>query len=404
MLSDKQCKAAVCPSDKKSKRFYDERGLYLQVSASSKRWFFKYSVEGVEKRLAIGSYPETTLAGARNARDEARAKQTKGIDPVSDKMLEKLTRKTAAARSFEAVANEWFEQNKPGWSNSHAIRERRNLDKDLLPHFAARPIADIKSIQMLAAVRLVQERSLSIAHRVLSTASQVFKYAVATARTDHNVCADIQSALPRHRKKHFGATTDPVTLGQLLLAIKTYQGGMIVRTALQLAPMLFQRPNELRGMAWAEVDLEKALWTIPSARMKRTQEGKLNGQPHLVPLPTQAVALLTKLKPFTGHSTLCFHGERSHDRPISDNTLRAALLTLGYSSDTQTIHGFRATARTLLAETLCIDPLIIEAQLAHEVKDANGRAYNRTTYINQRAEMMQKWADYLDSLQKLLTK
>ena len=198
--------------------------------------------------------------------------------------------------------------------------------------------------------------------------------------------------------KHFAAITDPIKLGELVRVIRGYQGGPIVRAALQLAPMLFQRPGELRAAAWAEFDLDAALWTIPAARMKRSVDGKRNGDPHLVPLPEQAVSLLRKLLPITGHSALCFHGERSHDRPISDNTLRAALLTLGYGPEIQSVHGFRATARTLLAEELNIDPLVIEAQLAHAVKDANGRAYNRTQYLKQRTMMMQKWADYLDKL------
>jgi len=171
-----------------------------------------------------------------------------------------------------------------------------------------------------------------------------------------------------------------------------------VRAALQLAPLLFQRPGELRAAAWAEFDLDAAMWTIPAARMKRSVDGKRNGDPHQVPLSTQAVEILRKLHPITGHSALCFYGERSHDRPISDNTLRAALMTLGYGPDKQSVHGFRATARTLLAEELNIDPLVIEAQLAHAVKDANGRAYNRTQYLKHRTAMMQQWADYLDKL------
>lgn len=180
--------------------------------------------------------------------------------------------------------------------------------------------------------------------------------------------------------------------------IRGYQGGPIVRVALQLAPMLFQRPGELRGMAWSELDLDAALWTIPAERMKRKVEGKKNGIPHIVPLPTQAVNLLRTLLPLTGKGTFVFPGERSRDRPISDNTLRAALLTLGYGPTVQSVHGFRATARTILAEVLEEDPLVIEAQLAHAVKDANGTSYNRTQYVKQRTAMMQRWADYLDTL------
>ena len=233
---------------------------------------------------------------------------------------------------------------------------------------------------------------MDVAHRVLTTARQVWRYAVATGRASRDITADIGGALKPHHGKHFAAITDPQQLGQLIRVIRAYQGGAIVRTALQLAPMLFQRPGELRAAEWAEIDFDTAIWTIPAARMKRRKEGKENGEPHLVPLPKQAIELLRKLYPLTGNGTLIFHGERSHERPISDNTLRAALLTLGYGPEVQSVHGFRATARTLLAEELSVDPLIIEAQLAHAVKDANGRAYNRTQYLKQRVPMMQKWA------------
>ena len=194
------------------------------------------------------------------------------------------------------------------------------------------------------------------------------------------------------------AIREPVRLGELLRAIKGYKGGPIVRAALQLAPILFQRPGELRGATWAEMDLEAALWTIPAARMKRGKDGKENGQPHLVPLPTQAVRILEVLKPYTESTGLVFPGERQRSKPISENSVRTALIAMGYTADIQTWHGFRATARTMLAEVLEFEPLVIEAQLAHSVRDANGRAYNRTTYLKQRQEMMQRWADYLDKL------
>jgi integrase len=210
--------------------------------------------------------------------------------------------------------------------------------------------------------------------------------------------ADLKGALSPYRGKHFAAITEPVRLGELLRAIKGYKGGPIVRAALQLAPMLFQRPGELRGATWAEIDMDGALWTIPAARMKRGKEGKENGQPHLVPLPTQAVRILEVLKPYTESTGLVFPGERQRSKPISENSVRTALIAMGYTSDIQTWHGFRATARTMLAEVLEFEPLVIEAQLAHSVRDANGRAYNRTTYLKQRQEMMQSWADYLDKL------
>ena len=388
MLTDAQCRNAVCPPERKQARFTDSGGMYLQVSpAGSKRWFLKYRVAGAEKQLALGSYPDVSLTNARKARDAAKLQKSEGIDPVQVRKIEKLKALTPAGDTFKATALEWYEMKLDSWSSHYAIREKRNLEKDLFPYFAARRIGDIEPIELLAAVRQVEERgALDVAHRVLTTAGQVWRYAVATGRAARDVSADIKGALKPHHGKHFAAITDPVQLGALIRVIRGYQGGPIVRAALQLAPMLFQRPGELRAAAWAEFDLDAALWTIPAARMKRRVEGKKNGDPHLVPLPTQAVAILRKLHPITGNGALLFHGERSHDRPISDNTLRAALLTLGYGPDVQSVHGFRATARTMLAEIHDVDPLVIEAQLAHAVKDSNGRSYNRTQYLKKRTK------------------
>jgi integrase len=400
MLTDAECKNATCPPGKPRARLACSGGLYLEVSpAGSKRWFYKDRKEGKEGRMALGSYPDVGAKDARKARDAAKLQKSTGVDPVQVRKVEKLKSTTPAANTFKATALEWYAVKLDSWSSHYAIREKRNLEKDLFPHFSVRNIGDIEPIELLSAVRAVEERgALDVAHRVLTTAGQVWRYAVATGRAQRDISADIKGALKPHHGKHFAAITDPLKLGELIRVIRGYQGGPIVRAALQLAPMLFQRPGELRAAAWAEFDLDAAMWTIPAARMKRSVDGKRNGDPHQVPLPTQAVAILRKLHPITGHSALCFYGERSHDRPISDNTLRAALLTLGYGPDTQSVHGFRATARTLLAEELGVDPLVIEAQLAHAVKDANGRAYNRTQYMKHRTAMMQRWADYLDKL------
>lgn len=400
MLTDAECKNATCPPGKTRARLACSGGLYLEVSpAGSKRWFYKYRKDGKEGRMALGSYPDVGAKDARKARDAAKLKKSTGVDPVQVRKVEKLKATTPDADTFKVTALEWYAMKLDSWSSHYAIREKRNLEKDLFPFLGARRIGDIEAIELLATVRRVEERgALDVAHRVLTTAGQVWRYAVATGRTPRDITADIRGALKPHHGKHFAAITDPVKLGELIRVIRGYQGGPIVRAALQLAPMLFQRPGELRAAEWAEFDLDAAMWTIPAARMKRSVDGKRNGDPHQVPLPTQAVEILRKLHPLTGHGTLLFHGERSHDRPISDNTLRAALLTLGYGPDAQSVHGFRATARTLLAEELNIDPLVIEAQLAHAVKDANGRAYNRTQYLKHRTAMMQQWADYLDKL------
>jgi integrase len=400
MLTDTACKKATCPPDKKRERLADSGGLYLEVSPNgSKRWFWKYRKQGKEGRMALGSYPAVGLKEARAARDDAKNIKAGGFDPVQERKVGQLKASANLGEGFGQVAHEWFAKKSPGWSSHHQVRELRNLEKDLIPWLGPRKVGDIEAVELLATVRRVEDRgALDVAHRVLSTARGVLAYAVATGRASRNVALDLAGALTPHRTKHFAAITDPAKLAELLRAIHNYQGGPVVRTALQLAPMLFQRPNELRGMAWAELDLDAGLWSIAPARMKRTKAGKEHGAPHIVPLPKQAVELLRDLHPLTGDSAFVFPGGRGTTRPISDNTLRAALQTLGYTSDMQTVHGFRATARTILAERLEFDPLQIEAQLAHAVKDANGRAYNRTSYIEQRRAMMQTWANYLDQL------
>ncbi len=400
MLTELECKNAICPQGKARARFTDAAGLYLEVSpAGSKRWFWKTYAQGKEGRLALGSYPSVSLKDARKSRDTAKLQKSSGIDPLHVRKLAKLKALTPAGDAFSEVALEWYEFKLPNWSSHYSIREKRNLEKDLFPYLGKRRISDIESIELLSVLRRVEERgALDVAHRVLTTARQIWRYAISTGRATRDISVDIKGALKSHHGKNFAAITDPIRFGELIRVIRGYQGGPIVRAALQLAPMLFQRPGELRAAEWSEFDLDAGLWTIPSARLKRRVEGKKTGEPHVVPLPAQAVLILRALFPLTGHGVLLFPGERSHDRPISDNTLRAALLTLGYESSVQTVHGFRASARTMLAEVLDFDPLVIEAQLAHAVKDPNGRSYNRTTYLAKRVTMMQTWANYLDSL------
>jgi integrase len=348
--------------------------MYLQVSpAGSKRWFLKYRIAGVEKQLALGSYPAVSLTAARKARDAAKLTKADGRDPVQVRKVAKLKAMNPAGSTFKAVALEWFAKQAPHWSDAHAERSRRQLERDLFPWLGERVLKDVEPVELLATLRKVEERgAVETADRGLMLARQVWRYGVATGRVERDITADLKGALSPYRGKHFAAITDPVKLGELMRAIYAYKGGPIVRAALQLAPMLFQRPGELRGAAWAEIDLDAALWTIPAARMKRGKDGKENGDPHLVPLPRQAVAILRGLHGYTGHGVMVFPGERSHERPISENSVRTALITMGYTPDVQTWHGFRATARTMLAERLDCDPLVIEAQLAHAVKDANG--------------------------------
>lgn len=384
----------------KTQRHFDGGGLYLEVSpAGGKWWRLKYRFGGKEKRLSLGTYPEVSLAAARRATLETKLTLGSGVDPSAARKLDKLKATNPEGDTFKVVALEWYEKQASNWSPAHAQRSKRQFERDLFPWIGNRRIAEIEPVELLATLRKVEERgAIETADRGLMLARQVWRYAVATGRVRSDITADLKGALTPYRGKHFAAIIDPQKLGVLLKAIKAYRGGPIVRAALQLAPLLFQRPGELRAAAWSEIDLETGIWTIPASRMKREKEGKEHGDPHLVPLPRQAIEILRGLHGYTGHGVLVFPGERNHERPISENSVRTALISLGYTSEVQTWHGFRATARTMLAERLDCDPLVIEAQLAHAVKDANGRSYNRTQYLKHRVEMMQKWADYLDSL------
>jgi len=400
MLTDAQCRNAVCPPDKKQARFADSGGMYLQVSpAGSKRWFLKYRVAGVEKQLALGSYPAVTLTAARKARDAAKLQKSEGRDPVQVRKVEKLKATHSADDTFKGIALEWYAKQAPQWSDSHADRMLRQLERDLFPWIGSRRMAEIHAMELLAALQKVEERgALETADRALMLARQVWDYWLPTADVkQRNITEGLKARLTPYRGKSFAAIVDPVRFGELLRAIKQYKGGPIVRTALQIAPVLYQRPGNLAKMEWAEIDLDAALWTIPSMKMKRTKLEKEQGEAHTVPMPKQTVALLRDLHPLTGHGRYVFPGERSHDRPISDNSVRSGLYALGFGKE-QTWHGFRASARTMLVDELNLDPLAIEANLAHAVKDSNGRSYNRTQYLKQRFEQIQTWADYLDKL------
>jgi integrase len=400
MLTDAECKNAVCSPEKKRERLACSGGLYLEVTpAGSKRWFWKYRKDGKEGRMALGSYPDVGPKLARAARDAAKAQKSDGVDPVQARKLDKLKNTRSTGDTFKAIALEWYAKQAPQWSESHAGRMLRQLERDLFPWIGERPIAEIHAMELLAALHKVEERgALETADRALMLARQVWDYWLPTADVQQrNITEGLKARLTPYRGQSFAAIVEPARMGELLRAIKSYKGGPIVRTALQLAPMLYQRPGNLRDMEWAELDMDAALWTIPSMKMKRTKLEKENGEAHVVPLPTQAVALLKAIQPLTGHGRYVFPGERSHDRPISDNSVRSGLYALGFGKE-QTWHGFRASARTMLVDELNLDPLAIEANLAHAVKDANGRSYNRTQYLKQRFEQVQQWADYLDKL------
>lgn len=400
MLTDPECKNATCPPGKPRERLTDSAGLYLEVSPSgSKRWFWKYRKGTSDTRMALGSYPEVSLTAARRARDAARIKRAEGVDPVQARKLEKLKGKRADGDTFKAVALEWHEKQLDGWSPSHAERTKRQLERDLFPWIGERPIAQIEPMELLAVLQKVEERgALETADRALMLARQVWEYWLPTAdKAQRNITEGLKKRLTPYRGKNFPAIVEPQRFGELLRSMRAYKGGMIVRAALLLAPILYQRPGNLRMMEWAELDLDGALWTIPSAKMKRTKQEKEQGEPHVVPLPTQAVAILREMHHLTCGGRYVFPGQRDHDRPMSDNSVRSALYGLGVGKE-QSWHGFRASARTMLVDQLDLDPLAIEANLAHAVKDSNGRSYNRTKYLAQRFEMIQKWADYLDKL------
>lgn len=399
-LTDTACRNAACPEGVKKVRLYDAEGLYLEVSRTSKRWFYKYRrADRTETRMALGCYPVVSLKTAREARTDAKLKLRQGVDPVWQKIEERLQKVQAQGDTFEVFANAWYKNRSVEWGVHHQTRERRNLDKDLIPWLGKRPVAEVTAPLLLSVLKRIEDRgALDVAHRVLTTARGVLAYAVASGKAERNCALDLKEALKPHRGRHFGAIIEPDRFGDLLLTVDAYTGGPIVRSAMKLAPMLFQRPTELRAAKWGEFDLDAGMWRIPAQRMKRRKKGKEEGADHFVPLPQQAVEILKDLKCITGDDGFLFPGERGRSRPISDSTMRVALQSLGYNSSVQTIHGYRASARTMLDEQLEIDVRLIEAQLAHAVKDANGEAYNRAKFLQQRKVMMQKWADYLDKL------
>lgn len=379
------------PKDKPYK-LSDIDGLFLFVSTGGGKWWrFKYRFDGKEKLLSLGTYPEISLVDARQRRDEARRQVAHGVDPAAVRKAQKQAQ-TNQTETFEVIAREWHTKFINQWSEGHAATTMRRMVLDLFPWIGSRPISEIKAPELLAVLRRVESRGvLETAHRIRTIAGQVFRYAVATGRAERDISGDLKGALPQPQVKHHAAIIDPKDVAPLLRAIEGYNGGFVVRCALKLSPMFFVRPGELRHAEWAEVDLDEAVWNIPAQKMKMKQA-------HVVPLCRQAVEILTQLKDLTGRSRYLFPSERSFARPMSENTINAALRYLGYDRDTMTGHGFRAMARTILDEILHVRTDFIEHQLAHAVRDVNGRAYNRTSHLPERRKMMQTWADYLDGL------
>ena len=390
------------PSEK-SVRLSDERGLYLEVTPNGGRWWrLRYRFGGKEKLISLGTYPDTGLKTARERRDAARRLLEGGVDPSEARRAEKASTLQVGTNSFEAVAREWHATiHVAQVSAGHAARTLIRLEQDVFPWLGRLPIGEIKAPQLLQTTRRVEARgAIETAHRVLQACGQVFRYAIATGRADRDPTPDLRGALKPVLVQHMAAITDPQRVGELLRAIEGYKGMPITRAALQLAPLVFVRPGELRKAEWSEFDLDAAVWRIPAARMKRTKQEKLSGAAHVVPLSRQALAVVRELQPLTGHGRFLFPSPRTGERPMSDNGVLSALRRMGFPSDEMTGHGFRAMARTLLAERLNVDEAVIEAQLAHAVRDALGRAYNRTEFLEQRRKMLQTWADYLDNLRE----
>lgn len=400
-LSDTQVSKAK-PKEKDYK-LSDGGGLFLLVTTTGgKLWRFQYRFDGRQKLLALGVYHQISLAEARQRREEARKLLANGVDPSDVKKAQKQAGGDRAADSLEVIAREWYSAYQHQWTPGHATKLLSRMEKEIFPYIGAMPIEKIKAPDVLKVLKRIESRGiLETAHRVKTIISQVLRYAIAHGRrADRDCTADLKGALPPASAKHFGALTDPKDVAPLLRAMDSFSGSFVVKCALQLAPILFCRPGELRGMEWAEINLETAEWNIPVERMKLKAQTKLNrkGQYHLVPLSSQAVQILRELHPLTGHSRYVFPSHRSPLRPMSENAITAALRRLGYTGDEMTGHGFRATARTILDEVLGFRPDIIEHQLAHAIKDPNGRAYNRTAFIDDRRRMMQHWSDYIDGL------
>ncbi|OYY95914.1 MAG: integrase [Hydrogenophilales bacterium 28-61-23] len=369
----------------------DGGGLYLLLNPNGSRWWrLDYRYAGKRKTLSMGVYPVVSLKDARNRRDEARKLLAADVDPGENRKAQKLAKVLSTANSLEVITREWYAKFSGTWNECHGERIIRRFERDIFPWLGSKPIAEITAPELLATVRRIENRgALETAHRALGNCGQVFRYAIATGRAERDVSADLRGALPPVKATHFAAVTEPKQVAELLRAMNGYTGSLIVGYALRLAPLVFVRPGELRKAEWDDIDLETAEW--------RYLVTKTN-TPHIVPLSLQAVGILTDAKAISGDGRYVFPGARSNSRPMSDNAILAALRRLGIEKDEMTGHGFRAMARTILDEVLGFRPDIIEHQLAHAVRDPNGRAYNRTAHLPERRKMMQAWADYLDKL------
>lgn len=381
-------------------KYADGGGMYLLVKAGGRYWRMDYTHAEKRKTLALGVYPEVSLAKARQRRTEARELLAEGLDPGVAKRAEKLATRVAAANTFEAVAREFHATQASGWSPRYASRWIERMEKDLFPHIVKLTLPSITAPVLLDALRKVEKRGANeTAHTLRQTAGQVFRYGVQTGRCERSPVNDLHGALKPIVVKHMAAVLEPAKAGELLRAIDGYSGQPMTKAALALSALLFQRPGNIRQMEWAWIDFGKAMLTIPSQDMKRRLQQKINGRPHFVPLAPQAITILRELQPLTGHGRYVFPSLRTSERAMSDNTINAALRRMGFASDEMSAHGFRAMARTLMIERIHgISADVIEAQLAHGKSGPLGAAYDRAEFMEQRRSMMREWADYLDKL------
>ena len=395
-MAEKKSLTAVAVKNAKPRgkpyRLAAGKGLYVEVMPTgAKYWRWKYRFGGKEKRLALGVYDEVSLAAAKDARDEARATLRNGIDPGAKRKAERLAARVAAATSFEAVAREWLEKQATKLAPNTIARAERLLESLAFPWIRTRPVSEITPPELLEVLRRVESQGkLETAQRLKQRCGQIFRYAIATGRAERDPSADLRGALATPKVRHRAAITDPAEVGALLRSIEGFSGQFVTHCALRLLPLLFVRPGELRHAEWSEIDLDAAEWRIPAERTKMRR-------PHLVPLSTQAVEILRDLEPLTGRGRFVFPGIRTIRRPISENTINAALRRLGYSKEEMTGHGFRSLATTLLNEQGW-PPDVIERQLAHIERNKVRAAYNRAEHLGERRKMMQAWADYLDGL------
>ncbi|MES2616035.1 MAG: integrase arm-type DNA-binding domain-containing protein [Bdellovibrionota bacterium] len=372
-------------------RLWDSGGLYLEVAPNGGKWWrYKYRYAGKEKRLSLGVYDDVGLKEAREKHSEARKLLAAGVDPGENRKAIKQANSDRATNSFEVLTHEWLSKQAKRWTEGHCQRLLKSFERDIFPWLGSKPIVDIQTPELLSVLRRIESRgAVETAHRILSNCGQVFRYAIATGRAQRNPTPDLKGALPPVKGGHFASITQPEKVADLLNSFEDYQGSLIVKCALKLAPLVFVRPGELRSMQWADVNFESAEWCFTATKTKT---------PHIVPLSTQAISILNEIKPLTGNGKYVFPSARSGARPMSDNAILAALRRLGIEKTEMTGHGFRAMARTILDEVLGVRPDFIEHQLAHAVRDPNGRAYNRTAHLEERKKMMQQWADYLDGL------